>query len=161
VLFKFPFQVSGNYIDQTSSRLLFLGHPFFYHHRPEKICNSSLIFKRKSQVNVVGGQYRNYTKNPTTHWFEGKDIDWLSQWLLRDSDHPLLQDFGVLSTELTMMINSMENFQSTISSFAQYLHVTLSANYDLLYKRFIFYYENVKNNHWRVHVFINPFAALD
>jgi hypothetical protein len=161
VLFKFPFQVSGNYIDQTSSRLLFLGHPFFYHHQPEKICDSSDIFRKKNQVSVLGGQFRDYTTSPTTHWFSGKDIHWLSEWFLRDSDHPLLNDFAVLSTELSLYINSMENCQTTLPRFAQHLHVTLSANYDVLYKRFIFYYENVKNNHWIVHVFINPFAALD
>jgi hypothetical protein len=49
-IFKFPFLVSGNYIDQASSKLLILGHPFFYHYDPKKICNSAIIFKRKSQV---------------------------------------------------------------------------------------------------------------
>jgi hypothetical protein len=109
VLSKFPFQVSGNYIDQTSSRLLLLGHPFFYHHRPEKICSSSEIFRGKNQMNVLGGQYRDSTTQPTTHWFNGRDIHWLSEWFLRDSDHPLLNDFGVLSTELSLFINSFEN----------------------------------------------------
>jgi hypothetical protein len=108
VLFKFPFQVSGNYIDQTSSRLLFLGHPFFYHHCPEKICNSTEIFRKKNQMNVIGGQYLDYTTNPTSHWFNGKDIHWLSEWLFRDLDHPILKDFGVLSTELTLHISAME-----------------------------------------------------
>jgi hypothetical protein len=56
---------------------------------------------------------------------------------------------------------SIENCRTTLPRFAQHLHVTLSANYDVLYKRFIFYYKNVKSNHWILHVFINPFAALD
>jgi hypothetical protein len=43
-IFKFPFLVSGNYIDQASLKLLILGHPFFYHHEPEKICNSANIY---------------------------------------------------------------------------------------------------------------------
>jgi hypothetical protein len=58
-ILKFPFLVSGNYIDQASSKLLILGHPFFYHHEPEKICNSAIIFKRKSQVAILGAQYNN------------------------------------------------------------------------------------------------------
>jgi hypothetical protein len=76
-IFKFLFLVSGNYIDQASSRLLILGHPFFYHHEPKKICNSAIIFKRKSQLAILGGQYKNASDD--TFWFKG-----------RDSEHPIL-----------------------------------------------------------------------
>jgi hypothetical protein len=71
-IFNFLFLVSGNYIDQASSKLLILGHPFFYHHEPEKICNSAIIFRRKSQVAILGAQY--HRAKDDTFWFKQRDI---------------------------------------------------------------------------------------
>jgi hypothetical protein len=51
-IFRLPFLVSGNYINQAS----FLGNPFFYHHNPEKICNSNEVSRKKNCVNVNGQQ---------------------------------------------------------------------------------------------------------
>jgi hypothetical protein len=43
-ILKFLFLVPGNDIDRAFLKLLILGHPLFYHHEPEKICNSATIF---------------------------------------------------------------------------------------------------------------------
>jgi hypothetical protein len=50
---------------------------------------------------------------------------------------------------------------STLDEFCKGMHSYLRQNYDLLYKQFIFYYDNVHENHWIVHIAINPFAVLD
>jgi hypothetical protein len=33
-------------------------------------------------MSVLGGQFRDYTTSPITHWLSGKDIHWLSEWFL-------------------------------------------------------------------------------
>jgi hypothetical protein len=135
-----------------------LGHPFSYHHQPQKICNSAIIFKRKSQVAILGAQYNNASDDK--FWFKGRDIQWVTQCLFRNSEHPILNDFCAVPTDISALFSDFQAFKPTIRAFANGMHNYCSGNYNLLYKRFIFYYENVKENHWIVHVAINPFAAL-
>jgi hypothetical protein len=106
----FPFLVSGNDIDQASSKLLILGHPFFYHHEPKKICNSAIIFKRKSQVAILGAQYNDASDD--RFWFKGTDIQWATQWLFRNSEHPILNEFCAVPTDISALLSDFQAFKS-------------------------------------------------
>jgi hypothetical protein len=136
-IFKFPFLVSGNFIYQASLKLLILGHPFFYHHEPEKICNSAIIFKRKSQVAILGAQYNNASND--MFWFKGRDIQWATQRLFRNSEHPILNEFCAVPTDISALLSDFQAFKSKIRAFSNGMHNYCSGNYDMLYKRFIFY----------------------
>jgi hypothetical protein len=72
-------------------------------------------------MSVLGGQFRDYTTSPITHWFNGRDIHWLSEWFLRDSEHPLLNDFAVLSTKLSLFMYSTENCWTCTASTCDFI----------------------------------------
>jgi hypothetical protein len=136
-----------------------LGHPFFYHHEPEKICNSAILFKTKSQVAILGAQYNNASDD--RFWLKGRDIHWATQQLFRNSEHPILNEFCAVPMDISALFSDFQAFKSTLRAFSNGMHNYCSSNYDMLYKRFIFYYESMKDNHCIVHVAINPFAALN
>ena len=42
VLFYYPFEVNGSYIDQSASGLFLLGPPIFYHRNPKGLSDKSI-----------------------------------------------------------------------------------------------------------------------
>ena len=68
----FPFPVSGIYIDQAASQLVFLGHPLFNHFRPDEICSlvKSLPPKHSQRNAIINGWlYYLIDQKPRTEYF--------------------------------------------------------------------------------------------
>ena len=155
----FPFRVSGNYIDQASSHLIFMGHPFFYHRKPLLISPQKPEGRRQRQVILYGCNYNQFKKNPRL-WFQGQHIQLVNQWLFRDTQHPILNEFFVIPIDISTTFRCFNEFTVDMDVFSRTLHLFCTNNYTELYKRFIFYVENIAGGHWILHVAINPFATL-
>ena len=155
----FPMQVSGDYIDQAASNLVYLGHPFFYHHKPNHLSEHVQLGRRQRQVILFGKNYNEFVADPG-FWFQGQHIQLVNQWLFRDADHPVLKEFFIFPIEITTTFRSFHEFSVDLDVFSRTLHKFCTNNYTQLHKRFIFYIENMAGAHWILHVAINPFAAL-
>jgi hypothetical protein len=84
----------------------------------------------------------------------------LYQWLFRDADHPILKEFFVFPIDISTTFRSFNEFKVDMNVFARTLHKFCMNHYTELYKRFIFYIENIGGRHWILHVAVNPFATL-
>ena len=156
----FPFEVSGNYMDQAASQLLVLGHPFFYHHLPEKISLVLPDMKRFRKSVFTGRHIHLLDQNPSQGWLESEHINFLLQWIQRDPNNPLLKPFYVVPGDIMLMFRSFLDSKTTTEGFGRALHNYCSKQYRVLEKRFILCFENVTESHWIAHVYVNPFAVI-
>lgn len=109
VMAIFPFPVSGNYIDQAASHLIFMGHPFFYHCKPPMVCQQREEGRRQRQVVLYGRNYNQFKKDSQL-WFQGQHIQLVNQWLFRDTEHPLLNEFFVFPIDISTTFRSFNEF---------------------------------------------------
>jgi len=159
-LFKFPFPVSGEYIDQAASNLVFLGHPFFYHHIPSELCHVPSDYFRHRQVVMTGSRIRILERESGTGWLESEHIHFLIQWMFRDWNNPLLHEFHVVPNDISTSFRNFLKGELSVDSMSRSLDKYCRNSYQHLHKRFIGYVENLGDMHWVLHMAINPFAVL-
>jgi hypothetical protein len=121
-LFLFPFSVSGEYIDQAASNLVFFGHPFFYHHLPSDICHFPEEIRRHQEVIMTGSNLLHIDKEPSTEWLKCEHIHFMIQWMLRDLNNPLLNEFHVIPNDISTSFQKNLLGEMEVDTIAQALH---------------------------------------
>jgi hypothetical protein len=138
-LVVFPFPVSGNYIDQAAGGLMFLGDPFFYHHKPKEICRVRPV-NMKHMQSIINHERMAILENTSTgkEWLQTEHIQFLLSWFFRDTDHPILNEFHVVPLDITTTLGSFFDMKLDGEVLARSVHKYCSKNYKALHKRFIF-----------------------
>ena len=146
VLANFLFPALGNYIDQAAGQLVFLGHPFFFHHRPGEIYSleklpplrghrhavvvghwNHHINKTLTALRMVGNQTH---KHPSTIWlFLDSDHP-----MFLDSDNPILKEFHLVPINISTIFCSLLEFHADTDQFGRALHKHCSKNNRQLHK---------------------------
>ena len=138
-LFVLPFPVSGNYIDQAGSALLFLGDPFFFHHEPNRIAQTHAHYVQHRSCLLTYQKLHLLRCNKNKTWLDTEHVHLLVSWFFRDGDHPILNQFHVVPMDITRSLRSYFDFDLDSETMGRTLHNYCSKNYKSLHRRFIVY----------------------
>ena len=164
VLFHQPFYTDGRYIDQCAKGLRHLGSPFFYFRLQQAIApqkNHTTIFPTlvdKAKLLTL----RLSDKRDSTTWLTQEHLQVLVNWIFRDERNPLLRQFHVVPLGISSLIHDLFNRSkdSPVGSIAHALDAYAKTCWRLLNSKMIFYVQNLNQNHWVLHVAVNPAAMM-
>jgi hypothetical protein len=161
VLFYFPFETNGMFIDQCARGLSMLGSPFLYFQNQNRLAstkNQDLL-----RTIITGSKFKSmesvYTGN-SQEFLTEEHIQFLVNWVFRDEESIALKQFHCVPVTVTAQITHLFAGATNADTAMMVIHRYCLENWKRLGCFMIFFVRNIHKLHWILDVAVNPYQVL-
>ena len=180
IMLYFPYKDLGERVDLATKELLILGHALFsfseeYNIIPSYLPGTATKKELHRMYKTVAIQRNGYlklkAKNSKSNrhlWLDIEHMGLVFQWFERNAFSPVCESYEILCCDFTSLIKLFYNFMMFpadqsypgVAESAWGIHCFLMNYPNLLFKRFLFFHQNLDNIHWMISCMCNPWFYL-